>query len=121
MKGGKASQRYSSPCVKLRMTPSSRSISSSSPSLIASAACGDCRIGKPRLIELRKKMRANESATTTLTPAPRIATGAISRDEPQPKFDPPTMMSPCPTCEAHVSRPGTPSMACLPSSFSSSE
>jgi hypothetical protein len=73
------------------------------------------------LMALRKKMRANESAITSEMPAPRIATGAISRDEPQPKLDPATMMSPADTCEAHVSRPGTPSIACLPSSFSSSE
>ena len=73
------------------------------------------------LIALRKKMRAKESATTSEMPAPRIATGAISRDDPQPKLDPPTRMSPCVTPVAHVSRPGTPSIACLPSSFSSSE
>jgi len=48
------------------------------------------------LIALRKKMRANESAMTSETPAPRIATGAISRDEPHPKFEPPTRMYPLP-------------------------
>src|SRR5487761_85233 len=45
MKAGKASQRYSSPLVKLRTIPSSRSTSSSSPSDMPSAACGDWRMG----------------------------------------------------------------------------
>ena len=39
-------------------------------------------------------MRANEAATTQLTPAALIATGACSRELPQPKFSPATMMSP---------------------------
>ena len=58
---------------------------------------------------------------TSEMPAPRMATGAISRDEPQPKLEAATSMSPGETCAAHPSRPGTPSIACLPSSFSSSE
>ena len=39
-------------------------------------------------------MRANEAATTQLTPAALIATGACSRELPQPKFSRATMMSP---------------------------
>ena len=39
-------------------------------------------------------MRANDDATTTLTPATLIATGACSRELPQPKFSSATMMSP---------------------------
>ena len=39
-------------------------------------------------------MRANEAATTHDTPAARMATGACSRELPQPKFSPATMMSP---------------------------
>ncbi len=39
-------------------------------------------------------MRANEAATTTLTPDLMMAIGACSRLLPQPKFSPATMMSP---------------------------
>ena len=41
--------------------------------------------------QFRKKMRAKDSATTALVPAAPSATGACSRDEPQPKFFPATM------------------------------
>src|SRR5256886_3389502 len=54
MNFGKASARYSSPLLMLRITPCSRSTSSSSSSSIASAACGDCKIGQLMYIALRK-------------------------------------------------------------------
>jgi hypothetical protein len=46
------------------------------------------------LMALRKKMRANEGAMMHLACEPLMAIGACSRDEPQPKFCPPTMISP---------------------------
>ncbi len=39
-------------------------------------------------------MRANEAATTQATPAALMASGACSRELPQPKFSSATMMSP---------------------------
>src|SRR5215469_8472520 len=54
-------------------------------------------------------------------PAPRMAMGAISREEPQPKFEPPTTMSPGATRCDQPSFSGTPSIACSPSFFSSRE
>ena len=58
------------------------------------------------LIALRKKMRAYESAITSEMPAPRMAIGAISRDEPQPKLESATRVSPGATCAAGpVTRP----------------
>ena len=50
--------------------------------------------GKPMFMALRKKMRANDSAMTHLTPEYFNANGACSRLEPQPKFLPPTNMTP---------------------------
>ena len=43
--------------------------------------------------QLRKKMRANDSATTACRPAAPSATGACSREDPQPKFLPATMIA----------------------------
>jgi hypothetical protein len=43
---------------------------------------------------LRKKIRAKDRATTAPIPAALITTGAPSREEPQPKLRPATMMSP---------------------------
>ena len=40
-------------------------------------------------------MRAKLLAITQLMPAALMATGACSREEPQPKFSPPTIRSPC--------------------------
>ncbi len=72
---------------------------------------------RPTLIAFRKKMRANDSATTYRTPAPFSASGACSRDEPQPKFRPPTITSPGSTDCANSSR--VPSNACFASSAGS--
>jgi len=63
------------------------------PSAILSAS-GQTTGRTPTLIEFRKKIRANDRATTTLTPAPIRARGACSRDEPQPKLLPATTTSP---------------------------
>lgn len=41
--------------------------------------------------QLRKKMRAYDSATTTVAPLAPSATGACSLDDPHPKFWPPMM------------------------------
>jgi hypothetical protein len=46
------------------------------------------------LSALRRKMRANEAAMTAPMPNAWSPAGAVSRDEPQPKFRPPTMTSP---------------------------
>ena len=74
----------------------SRSISTetTSPDWISLDASGHSSIGSPIFIELRKKMRANVAAMTQLMPDALIAIGACSREEPQPKFLPPTMISP---------------------------
>ena len=58
---------------------------------------------------------------TQLIPAARMATGAISREEPQPKFEPATRTSPLVTFLDQPSLSGTSSIACSPSTFSSSE
>ena len=50
----------------------------SSPSSMSLAACGHSRMGRPILMALRKKMRANEAAITHWAPDPRMATGACS-------------------------------------------
>src|SRR6185437_5093658 len=55
-------------------------------------------------------MRANETATTAATPANFRAPGADSRLEPQPKFAPPTTMSPACTLPAKVG--SIPSITC---------
>jgi hypothetical protein len=44
-------------------------------------------------MQLRKKIRANDSATTARTPAACNATGACSRDDPQPKLRPAMTMA----------------------------
>ena len=51
---------------------------------------GDCPV-KEFLLSLDKKMRAKLLAMTQLMPDALMATGACSREEPQPKFSPPTM------------------------------
>ena len=55
---------------------------------------GDMTIGRPTLMQLRVNSRPKLGATTAATPASFIAAAASSRLEPQPKFCPPTMMSP---------------------------
>jgi len=42
----------------------------------------------------RRKMRANETATTHPMPKALIAAEAVSREDPQPKFLPATIRSP---------------------------
>ena len=62
-------------------------------------------------------MRANVAAITQATPHVLIASGACSRELPQPKFRPATMISPGftrPAKEASMS-----SMQCAASSFGS--
>ena len=63
------------------------------------------------------KREAKLAAMTTGTPAARMATGACSREEPQPKFLPPTMMSPAFTFWAKLSSRSA--MQCLASSWGS--
>src|SRR5262249_12112301 len=54
---------------------------------------------RPRLIELRKKMRAYDFARTARIPECFRATAAVSRELPQPKFSPATTKSPgCTFC-----------------------
>src|SRR5438552_9233395 len=59
-------------------------------------------------------MRANDSPSTTGTPAPLMPSGACSRDDPQPKLRPATRISPFLTCLANSGR--APSSTTLPSS-----
>jgi hypothetical protein len=59
-----------------------------------SAARADSIAGMPRLMQFRKKIRAKLFATTAPTPSFLSAATAYSREEPQPKFSPPTRMSP---------------------------
>ena len=86
-----------------------------SPSAISAEASGHSSIGSPMLIELRKKILANVEAMTQLTPDSLMAIGACSRDEPQPKFLPATMMSPALTRFTKVLSRS--SMQCEASSF----
>ena len=53
-------------------------------------------------MELRKKILAKVEATTQATPQARMATGACSREEPDPKFSSATMMSPFCTRRGNV-------------------
>ena len=46
----------------------------------------------PVATQFRKKIRAYDSATTTLHPAAPMATGACSRDDPHPKLAPPIII-----------------------------
>jgi hypothetical protein len=75
--------------------PVSRSISMTSPSLTALLMPSAAIRGSPLFIAFRKNILANDSATTATAPAHFIARAACSRLEPQPKFLPPTIMSPC--------------------------
>ena len=90
-------------CVRLRISPAARSISSSSP---AEQRCrgllGETTAGRPRLMALRKKMRANDAAITAPAPANFSAAAACSRLEPQPKFFAATMNSPRPELRANL-------------------
>ena len=57
------------------------------------------KVDRPQLSEkdikeLEKKMREKDLAMTRRTPAPIIAVTACSRDEPQPRFQPPTTTPP---------------------------
>ena len=54
------------------------------------------------LIALRKKIRAKLSATMQEIPFSLITAGACSREEPQPKFLPATIISPAFTFGAKV-------------------
>ena len=62
-------------------------------------------------------LRNFDGQLTTGTPDALMATGACSREEPQPKLRPPTMMSPSLTFGAKLSSMST--MQCLASSFGS--
>ena len=57
-------------------------------------AIGRALIGNPTLMALRVNSRPKLGATTAATPASFMAAAASSRLEPQPKFCPPTIMSP---------------------------
>ena len=74
--------------------PAVRSTVRRSPCFTSAWMPGHSTIGSPMLMALRKKIRAKLSATTHEIPAALIAIGACSRDEPQPKLPPATMMSP---------------------------
>ncbi len=59
----------------------------------AASIVGQMIVRRPRLIAFCRKIRANPRAMTT-RPWPLIVDAACSRDEPQPKFWPPTMTLP---------------------------
>ena len=80
--------------VSLVMRPVSKSTDTWSPSEMPALAAGHSRMGRPMLMELRKKMRAKLAAITQLTPLALMAMGACSREEPQPKLTPATITSP---------------------------
>src|SRR5512138_3039514 len=61
---------------------------------MSATASGHSRIGKPIFMALRKKMRAKDAAMTHFACEPLMAIGACSREDPQPKYCPPTITSP---------------------------
>src|SRR2546430_3591362 len=72
---------------------------------------GHSSTGSPRLIEFRKKIRANELARIADTPSVFSAIGACSRLDPHPKLSPATMRSPTWTLLAQAG--STASKACV--------
>jgi hypothetical protein len=76
------------------MLPAAVSMVTVSPSRTAAAASGCSMARRPRLMQLRWKIRAKLTAITACTPRPIIASGACSRDEPMPQLRPATRMSP---------------------------
>ena len=69
------------------------------------------------ILQFLKNILANDFAITQLTPEPIIDSGACSRDEPQPKLIPPTIISPSFTLLANVV--SISSMQCFANSFGS--
>src|SRR5437879_12564464 len=93
------------------------STSRTSPAFTFRRRPGHSRTGNPRLIALRKKIRANESARIADTPRDFSAIGAYSRLEPHPKLSPATIRSPAFTFLAHVG--STAANACAAKAFES--
>ena len=95
--------------------PESVSISILDPSCAAAAASGQVTIGRPRLMQLRWKIRAKLWPSTQRMPHARIACGTCSRDEPDPEVDArdEDRMSPraCPAGTGRGPRRGTASSA----------
>ena len=64
-----------------------------SPSASSADRAAASRTGSPRLVQLPKKISANDSPTKALKPQRISACGACSRDEPQPKLLPTTRIA----------------------------
>jgi len=94
IKGGIGWAANESPFPAIEIFPEATSISMVSPSSTASTTSGHSKIRSPILNAFRKKMRAKLLATTQLRPQPLRAMGACSREDPQPKFLPATIISP---------------------------
>src|SRR5439155_343576 len=91
--GGSALKRSTPPSGRWT-SPFAMSTSITSPVLTFRRNPGHSSTGSPRLIEFRKKIRANELARIADTPSVFSAIGACSRLDPHPKLSPATIRSP---------------------------
>lgn len=99
---GRRSPDRTEPVRGLRTVPASRSTSTLSPSRTSGRIPGQTRTGRPMAMALRRKIRANDSATTQATPRALRFSGAVSRLEPHPKFRPAITRSPGRTCAGNL-------------------
>src|SRR6267143_4615357 len=99
-----ASGRNGASPAGARSRPAARSSDTVSPSCTIATASADSRTGIPRLMQLRKKIRAKLFATIPPTPCFASAATAYSRELPHPKFSPPTRRSPAATSLAKFGR-----------------
>ena len=72
--------------IEIERQPRSRAPARPAPSSAPSRRARRVTHGMPSATELPKKISENDSPTTARIPRRRIACGACSRDEPQPKF-----------------------------------
>src|SRR5437773_2740230 len=114
--GGSALKRSTPPSGRWT-SPFAMSTSITSPALTFRRNPGHSSTGSPRLIEFRKKIRANELARIADTPSVFSAIGACSRLDPHPKLSPATMRSPAwtPLAQAEL----TASKACAANTLGS--
>ena len=96
MNGGSGATGNVSPSTEAVPPPTSTTTVEPGPA--ASTASALAITGRPRLMQLRMKMRAKLRATTQRIPAACIAMGTFSRDEPVPKFAPATRIVSPPSC-----------------------
>src|SRR5258708_8407146 len=103
MSSGNGGSVRAAQVVSLRQLPSARSNVPVSPSRNSVVASGTVIAASPALTALRKNKELNSSATSPATPS-STNSAATGRDDPTPKLDPATTMSPAATSSVQPGR-----------------